>query len=452
MKRPRGSLVRRLTLGFILGHTLALFLFLVALWPFARADDADQVGPDLAISMLREDLVEVDGGLALRPGSDYFDFARRTPGIWFVARKGAIELSQGPVPPEMLRLLATLPEVTKSAEFGGIGAPGRIGDASVARTDAEPGSLLIAAGGVRPEAVTIGAWLAYLHRELYTLVPLGSGLFTLLGALVAIPLVLRSVRPTVGAAASLDPSDLTQRLPEDRVVKELLPLVRAFNEALSRLEAAFERRRRFIADVAHELRTPLAILNMHVEALPDSAPRPDLQRTVFRLGQMVSQMLDSERLALAARLRERVDLVALARASAAEIAPLALASGYEMAFGSEQERVTIDADGHAVARALANLLGNAVAHGGGSGTIEIHVGRDGRVDVADEGPGIPVEARERIFEPFHRERWDRDGCGLGLHLVREIMHAHGGEVKLIGSVRGSLFRLQFQAGPAADVG
>jgi signal transduction histidine kinase len=452
MKRPRGSLVRRLTLGFIAGHMIALFLFLVALLPFARADDVDQIGPDLAISMLREDLVETGGRLALRPDSDFPDFAARTPGIWFVARKGSSELARGPVPSEMRSLLASLPAVTKSAEFGGIGAAGRMGDASVERTDSPLGPLLIAAGGVRPEAVTIGAWLAFLQRELYIMVPLGSALFTLLGALIAIPLVLRSVRPTVRAAASLDPSDPTQRLPEQRVVKELLPLVKAFNEALNRLEAAFERRRRFIADVAHELRTPLAILNMHVEALPDSAPKPDLQRTVFRLGQMVGQMLDSERLALAARRRERVDLVALAKAAVADIAPLAVASGYDMAFSSELEQVTIEADGHAVARALANLLGNSVAHGGGSGTIEVHVGRDGRIDVGDGGPGVPAEARERIFEPFHRERWDRDGCGLGLHLVREIMHAHGGEVRLVGSGPGSIFRLEFPPARVAGGG
>ncbi|HEX8126022.1 MAG TPA: HAMP domain-containing sensor histidine kinase [Allosphingosinicella sp.] len=443
MRRPRGSLVRRLTLGFIAGHSLALSLFLIALYPFARMDPVDQVGPDIAVSLLRGDLVGPDDRLELRPGSAFLDFASRSPEIWFVARKGESRLAFGPVPAEAHRLFANLPPITKEAEFGGIGASGRTGDVSVAAIESESGPILVAAGGVRAEAVTGGAWLGYLHRELFTLVPVGSALFTLLGALIAIPLVLRSVRPTVAAAALLDPADPTQRLPETGVVKELLPLVRAFNEALGRLETAFERRRRFIADVAHELRTPLAILNMHIEALPEAAPKPDLRRTVYRLGQMIGQMLDSERLALAARRRERIDLVALTRSAVADIAPLALASGYEMAFSSEREQVVIDADAHAVARALANLLGNAVAHGGGTGTIEVRVLGCGCVDVSDMGPGVPVEARERIFEPFHRERWDRDGCGLGLHLVREIMNAHGGSVRLLDSAPGSCFRLEF---------
>jgi signal transduction histidine kinase len=265
------------------------------------------------------------------------------------------------------------------------------------------------------------------------------------GGPLAIPIVLRALRPTARAAAGIDPSELDRRLPEERVVKELLPIVRAFNAALDRLAAGFARRQRFIADVAHELRTPLAVLNMHIDSLPAGGGKLDLQRTVYRLGQMVGQMLDSERLALAARRREPVDLVETARSAVADVAPLAVALGYELGLTSACDRLIVQGDPFAISRALANLLGNAVAHGGGGGTIEVRVGRNGWVDVTDEGPGVPIEARERIFEPFRRERWDRDGCGLGLYLVREIMHAHGGEVRLVGSGSGALFRLEFAA-------
>ena len=439
----RPSLVRRLTLGFIVGHIVALLLFLIALLPLSRDDDEDQIGPDLVISMLTADLIDRGGRLGIASDGELAEFSASKPRVWFVARQGDRMLRGGPVPQQALRLVATLTPIVKTAEFGNIGGGGRAGDASIATADTAVGRVVVAAGGVGPDDVSLGAWIRFLHRELYAYVPIGSAVLTLLGGLIAIPLVVGSVRPTVRAATSIDPSDLDKRLPERKVVKELLPLVRAFNHALDRLAAGFERRRRFIADVAHELRTPLAILNMNMDSLPDDPTKRDLQRIVYRLGEMVGQMLDAERLALAGRRREEVDLVELARSAVAETAPLAVANGYELGLSARCERVVVRCDPHSVARALTNLIGNAIAHGGGSGAIEVVVGAKGTIEVRDQGPGIAVEARERVFEPFHRERWDRDGCGLGLHLVREIMHAHGGEVRIVGASNGARFRLEF---------
>jgi signal transduction histidine kinase len=443
MKRPRPSLVRRLTVAFVISHAVALTMFIIALWPFARADDEDQLGPDVAIALIRSDLVLESGQLALRRDADVVEFARRSPDLWFMVRGEGRALDWGPVPTDARRILQAVPAIIKTAEFGNVGTRGRPGDASFTMDDTAAGRVLIAAGGVSPAAITFGTWLRFLQRESFVFLAFGSALFTLLGGLIAIPVVLRSLRPTARAAAELDGSDLQRRLPETSTVKELLPIVRAFNAALDRLADAFDRRRRFIADVAHELRTPLAVLNMHVEEMPDGAKKPDLQRTVFRLGHMVGQMLDAERLVLAGRKRERVDLVQLAREATANVAPLAISNGYELAFSPARDSVIIEGDSHAIARAIANLLGNAMAHGGGAGTIEVRVSANGAIDVCDEGPGVPAEARERIFEPFHRERWDKDGCGLGLHLVREIMQAHGGTARLVRSGAGAVFRLEF---------
>jgi signal transduction histidine kinase len=349
--------------------------------------------------------------------------------------------------------MRTLPTGIKEAHLGDVEASSRLGDVSVAQADTPAGRATLYAGGVAPAAITNADWLAYAFLDSDFLLVLALiVVICASGGPLAIPIVLRSLRPTARAAADIDPGDLDKRLPEEKVVKELLPIVRAFNGALDRLAAGFERRRRFIADVAHELRTPLAILNMHVETLPPGGSKIDLQRTVYRLGQMVGQMLDAERLALAARRREPVDLVEISRVAVADIAPLAVAAGYELGVSTACERVVVQGDSYAISRALSNLLGNAIAHGGGSGAIDVRIGREGKIDVADEGPGVPVDARERIFEPFRRERWDRDGCGLGLHLVREIMHAHGGEASLVGSGPGSIFRLDFEAAFAAAAG
>ena len=444
MRLPRPSLVRRLTLAFVLGQGLAMMLLLFAAYPFALTEEDEPVGPELVHAALSWDLTRgADGRLAVKPGGDFAYVAERHPGLWFVARIRREELSFGPVPPSLRASMVRLPSGLVTAGFRDLGARGTAGAAGIDEIDTPAGMALVAAGGVSSRSIDFSTYVMLMRYHDFFWFPVLTAVLTITGGLFAIPILLRSIRPTARAAAELNPADLSRRLPEKNVVKQLLPLIRAFNAALDRVADAFEHRRRFIADVAHELRTPLAILNMHVEAMPAGGVKPDLQRTVFRLSHMVGQMLDAERLLLSSRGQERVDLVALSREAVAGVAPLAVASGYEVAFATEAEQVPVKGDPHAIARALNNLLGNALAHGGSSGTIEIRVGADASVEVADEGPGVPVEARERIFEPFHRERWDRDGCGLGLHLVREIMQAHGGTARLSSSGPGAVFRLEF---------
>lgn len=445
MRRPRPSLARRLTLAFFLSNALAAFVFiLLIMYAFAMIEEDEPIGPELPLLLLESDLtVKPNGELALRRDAEIYDFARSNPRTWFLAEANGRELSFGPVPDNVREQVGTLAGSPFQARYRNLGATGPLGHAVTEEVEIGEAKVVVTTGGVDSGTLTFDNYFGYLIGNDFLWVPLFTAIFNLIGGLIAIPVILRSVRSTARAAAELDPSNLSRRLPQDGVVKELRPLVQAFNLALDRLADAFERRRRFIADVAHELRTPVAVLNMHVESMPEGASKADLQRGVFRLGQMVGQMLDVERLSLSERRREKVDLVELSRAAVAEIAPVAVANGYELAFASARDRVVTKGDPHALARALSNLLGNAVAHGGGTGIIQVRVEADGSILVSDEGPGIAVEARERIFEPFRRERWDRDGCGLGLHLVREIMRAHGGEIRLVGSGPGATFRLDF---------
>lgn len=428
----------------MLGHTAGTLLFLLALWPILEEDLNSQLGPDVAASMLAQDIVRVNDTLRIRDNGQIHELARRSPTLWYIVHDGKRLFAHGKVPAEAHGFIRLLPDL-KWAEISGVGLPGLLGNVTVLSVETAAGPVVVAVGGIAPEAVAIGDWTGFLVREGFAVLPLLSALFTLIGGLLAVPLVLRSLKPSVRAAAAIGGADLAQRLPEDRVVKEVRPLVRAVNAALDRLAEGFESRKRFIADVAHELRTPLAVMTMHVDALPSSDIKQQLRRTVFRLGQMVGQMLDAERLALSSRERTLLDLVALGREAVADIAPLALTAGYEIEFSSECDAMPVIGDRHALFRVFSNLLGNAVAHGGGKGTINVHFDNKGRVDIADQGPGIPEEARDRIFEPFHRERRDKDGCGLGLYLVREIMRAHDGDVCSIPTSAGSRFRLQFAA-------
>jgi signal transduction histidine kinase len=438
------SLVRRLTLGFFLSHAIALSVGLLALWPLARMDEEDHVGPDVALSVLAQDVgIGADGRLALTTGSDILGFQDASPNFWFIARGAGQELRFGQVPLDIVPLLMS-PAQLKNAELADIGRSGLAGEASILTIDTSAGPVRIATGGVEPESVTFERWFGYFLAEGFLVAPLLTALFTLIGGLVAIPIVIRSIRPTTRAAEQIDPSDLAKRLPEQGVVKELLPLVAAVNAALERLGEAFARRKRFIADVAHELRTPLAILNMHVEAMPEGTTKANLQRTVFRLGHMVGQMLDAERLTLAARHREQVDLVELGREAVANIAPLAVANGYDVSFGAAVPQLVVEGDPHAIARALANLLGNAVAHGGGeAGSFELRVTADGRVEVSDEGPRHPGRSAGTGVRAVPARALGPRRLRLGLHLVREIMRAHGGEAAVVGSLGGATIRLSF---------
>ena len=442
MKLPRPSLVRRLTLGFVVGHMAAALLAMATLFPLALIEDDEPIGPELIHLLLAQDLLFGDRGeLVLRADGELRDLLVRHPGAWFVATIGDRTLEHGPVPRTALQPFLRLRGL-RDARFRNFGTMGPAGEALIDTIETPVGTALAATGGIISDSIGFWGFFDYIQANYFFLMPLITGFITLAGALLAIPIVLRSLRPTTTAAASLDPADLTRRLPEKGVVKQLLPLVRAFNAALDRVADAFERRRRFIADVAHELRTPLAVLNMHVEQLPAESAKSDLQRTVFRLSHMVGQMLDAERLTLAGRPHEQIDLVELARCAVADIAPLGIANGYDVSLIAARPELLVHGDPHAIGRAVSNLLGNAIAHGGGTGSIEVRVS-DRRIEVADQGPGIPPEARERIFEPFRRERWDRDGCGLGLHLVREIMRAHHGEASVTSNGVGAVFRLQF---------
>jgi signal transduction histidine kinase len=154
-------------------------------------------------------------------------------------------------------------------------------------------------------------------------------------------------------------------------------------------------------------------------------------------------MLDVERLSMTPRRSDPIDLAALAREAIADIAPMAMAEGYDLSLTAPDHPVMVSGDRHALFRAVSNLLGNAVAHGGGGGQIALLVGEWKTIDVIDEGPGVAAPIRHKLFEPFCREWSDRDGCGLGLHLVREIMRAHGGEAILLPTERGAAFRLDF---------
>jgi two-component system OmpR family sensor kinase len=282
---------------------------------------------------------------------------------------------------------------------------------------------------------------------------------------------LRPVDRMVDTAAAIAGGDLSRRIPDANPRTELGRLGAALNEMLSQIEqstaarAASEARlRRFVADAAHELRTPLTSLRGYVELYSQGAlSTPEaLNRAMGRIGAEASRMGRLvEDLLLLARLdqqraleRECVDLVALAQEAATDFAAIAPNRPFTTEFDGE---AVVLGDRVRLRQVIDNLLTNARTHSPPETAVRLTVHREGNVAeliVADEGPGIPPAAQERVFERFWRgdpgRSRARGGTGLGLAIVASIVAAHGGTVDLTSVPgQGATFTVRLPLAPQA---
>lgn len=254
---------------------------------------------------------------------------------------------------------------------------------------------------------------------------------------------LRAELADVGAGG------LDRRVAVPRTASEIQSLAEAVNATLTRLEEVSNRERRFVSDASHDLRNPIAGLQMRLEVAldePDDHPWKPIVRNaladVQRLNDIVSDLLELSRLdARAPQPVEPVDLAGLVRREL---------RGYagRVPVGTRLEPgVVVTANTVRLSRVLGNLLHNAERHA--ESRIQVTVARDGGdavLEVLDDGSGIPGEFRERVFERFSRlpESRTRDpqGTGLGLPIAREIAEIYGGTLRLADSPRGARFVLR----------
>ncbi|MDR3510641.1 MAG: HAMP domain-containing sensor histidine kinase [Caulobacteraceae bacterium] len=243
--------------------------------------------------------------------------------------------------------------------------------------------------------------------------------------------VRRMLGPLSVAAAEadkLDPSRMDGRLTEPTASREVAALVVAVNRALDRLQRAMTQLKDFTADAAHELRTPLSVMRLRVEALPEGPAKQSLGDDVQAMTRLVNQMLDlSQADALTMDQAQDVDLHALATDVIAQMAPLAFELDQDIRL-SDRGATQIRGHSDALGRALRNLLENAIVHGRGTGPIEVEAGPGPRISVRDHGQGLGALEPDAIFRRFWRKRRDRGGAGLGLGIARSIVEAHGGTI------------------------
>lgn len=300
------------------------------------------------------------------------------------------------------------PDRAPSGETGEEPALGPISDA---RAEVERTFLLV--GGIALAAALLGGYL--------------------IAARATSPL-----RRMAATAEEVRGGDLTPRLREEPdAAPELRALIAGFNRMLERLDLAFSRQRRFVADASHELRTPLTAIRGQLEVLardpdPGAAEVRRVEglvlRELGRMEQLVEELLTLARLDEGTTIElSAVDLRALL-AELAQSDPARPELG-ELAAGTVRGRPEL------LARVVSNLLANARRHAGGDGRVVLSSTAAGdRIAVAvdDDGPGIPAAERERVFERFHRvdsaRGRDSGGSGLGLAISREIVVAHGGRI------------------------
>lgn len=288
---------------------------------------------------------------------------------------------------------------------------------------------------------TIAPWL---------LLPLGA-LVVVLGLLIRAA-VGRALRPLEAVRAEISQRDApslhaldTRGLPD-----EIAPLAEALNDLLGRLEQALAAQRSFIADAAHELRSPLTAVRLQAQ-LASRARGPEEREAalgqlllgVDRAGHLVDQLLQMARLEPEAHPTSfaEVGLDALAREVVGDLSAQAEAKGIDLGV-ADCARLSVYGHRESLRAMLSNLVDNALRYTPAGGRVDVEV-RAGEgtacLTVSDTGPGIPPGERERVFDRFHRlSGAESPGSGLGLAIVRRAARLHGGEVDLSEAPGGGL--------------
>jgi signal transduction histidine kinase len=260
--------------------------------------------------------------------------------------------------------------------------------------------------------------------------------------------VKRGLAPLRAAARQVEGIDLDslgRGVHIDEVPAEIRPFVDAIDGALVRLAASATRMRRFTANAAHELRTPLAVMRARLENAKASQLKSDLLNDSRQLQTLVEQMLVTMRLSENQALcDERLELSGVVRDVVSGFVLLAVRRGRKIEFEERGETIFIRGNRRAVECVVSNLVDNALRAEPEGGAVVVRVGADGTVAVIDHGDGVAPYDRDRIFEPFWRKNEETPGTGLGLAISKELMDNIHGNIRVLDTpAGGATFELLF---------
>ncbi len=321
-------------------------------------------------------------------------------------------------------------------------------------TGQPPRWIVVSQDNAAPEVITDDIVSAFLKRFALLILPIAA-LVPVIGALLTRRLT-RRMEAVSATAAAIGPRSLGTRLPRGTLPSEVEPLAVATNEALDRLERGFRTQTAFAADVAHELRTPLAIIRLRADAIHDDALRTAMLASVDRAARVVGQLL-----ALADLERpiddggRPLDLAALATAVVADRAAGIIAGGRSIALDDRWTGSAAEMSGYpgAVSLALENLIDNASRHTPRGTTISVSVGPDRALSVSDDGNGVPTEHLARLKDRFWRaDGAHAEGSGIGLSIVDRVARAHRGVLDITPgpSGKGLCFTMLFDRADVPD--
>ncbi len=246
----------------------------------------------------------------------------------------------------------------------------------------------------------------------------------------------------------------------ERVPVELRPIVNRMNELLARLGRAMESQREFVAEAAHQLRTPLAGLKLQSENLLRAAVTAEVRETILLMKATVDRAVHlSNQLLTLARAEpefnplqdfDSVDLVSVARDIGAHWIPQALSKGVDIELDAPEHAIVIQGNATLLGELISNLVDNAVRYGAKSGNVKVTVSDDPVVSITveDDGPGLTPDLARRVFDRFYRTPdASSTGSGLGLAIVKEIAELHGGSalIESLPALNGMRVRVEFPA-------
>jgi len=443
-----GSLGRRLLATFVIASLLSIVLAAVALetafsWHPAFAL-AHGLGEQAAWIESHLAFDAAGSPVALREPPDtawVYTAATRDWKYRVVDARGVAVLSSDPGAPPFASTPSGFDPARERFDIVADGLPLHVATRALAH-DGHPYYIQTAISD-RAASLFRGAVVGPILKNALLIAALSLVLFAM-GVHATLGHLLLPLRRASDAAARIAPRNLETRLSEAVMPREMRPLIRAFNEALDRLQQGYRVQQEFLAAAAHELKTPLALIRGQVE-LSESDDRELLLGDIDRMARQVHQLLHLAEVSEAHNFKmDVIDLAAPATEAATFLQRLAQRADVHLDLRVADGLAPRRADHGAVFVLLKNLIENAIQHSPRGAVVTVDLREQG-VSVRDEGDGIPPEHLGELFKRFWRGHERRDsGAGLGLAICQEIAVAHGWSLVARSGTVGAEFLVSFE--------